>query len=115
MLITRVTADVLRVPLPRPRTLPKVDDPDPGNPPTDSLAVLLVRLDTNDGATGLGFAYATSGRALVAIVEDELAPRLLGADPWLHERLYAKLRHDRPLTPGLAAVDIAVWALKGTA
>jgi L-alanine-DL-glutamate epimerase-like enolase superfamily enzyme len=119
MLITRVAADLLRVPLPRPRSLPRADDADPGNPPSDHVTVLLVRFDTDAGATGLGFAYTAAGRALVAIIQDELTPRLIGADPQLHERLHAKLRRDLPASGlvniALAAVDLAVWDLKGKA
>jgi L-alanine-DL-glutamate epimerase-like enolase superfamily enzyme len=48
-----------------------------------------------------------------------LKPRLIGADPQLHERLHAKLRRDLPtgglVNIALAAVDLAVWDLKGKA
>ena len=118
MLITRVTADLLRVPLTRPRALPRTDDPDPGTPPTDHLTVLLLRLDTDAGATGVGFAYApAAGRALVAVIEDELTSRLVGADPQRHERLHARLRRELPTfaNAALAAVDLAVWDLKAKA
>jgi len=120
MLITQVSVDLLRVPLPRPRALPRADDPDPGTPPADTVGVLLVRLATDTGPVGVGFAYApAAGRALVALVEDELAPRLVGADPLLTERLHARLRRDLPAgglaNIVLAAVDLAAWDLKGKA
>jgi L-alanine-DL-glutamate epimerase-like enolase superfamily enzyme len=118
MLITRVTAELLRVPLPRLRGLPRTDDADPGSPPTDALPILIVRLDSDAGATGLGFAYApAAGRALIAVIEDELTPRLIGADPQRHERLHARLRRELPTlaNAALAAVDLAVWDLKGKA
>lgn len=120
MLTTRLSADLLRVPLPRLRGLPRADDPDPGTPPADHLPVLLVRLHTDAGPAGLGFAYVpAAGRALVALVEDELAPRLVGADPQLSERLHARLRRELPAgglaNVALAAVDLAVWDLKAKA
>src|SRR5438067_13141355 len=88
MHITRVTADLLHLTLPRPRALPRADDPDAGTPTADAIPVLLVQLDTDAGPRGLGFAYAwTGGRALQATVADDLAPLLVGADPRQHERL----------------------------
>jgi L-alanine-DL-glutamate epimerase-like enolase superfamily enzyme len=121
MPITCLTADLLRVPLPRPRALPNAADADAGTPPADALSLLLVHLDTDAGERGLGFAYAPAGgRALLALLEDELAPRLAGADPRLHERIYDSLRRALPACGGLAAaalaaVDLAVWDLKGKA
>jgi L-alanine-DL-glutamate epimerase-like enolase superfamily enzyme len=116
MLITRVAADLLRLPLPRPRALPRTDDPDAGSPTADSVTVLLVRLDSDVGLSGLGFAPIVGrGRALVASIEDDLTPRLIGSDPQAHERLYAKLRQDRPPAEALAPVDLAIWDLKAKA
>src|SRR5438105_13018290 len=97
MHITHVSTTLLRVPLPRPRALPRADDPAPGSPPADALPVLLVQLATDAGATGLGFAYAPAGgRALLALIADDLAPLLAGADPQRHERLHARLRRELP-------------------
>jgi L-alanine-DL-glutamate epimerase-like enolase superfamily enzyme len=118
MHITHVAPNLLRVPLSRPRALPRTDDADPGTPPSDAIVVLLVRLDTDESLTGFGFAYANAaGRGLVAVVEDDLAPRLIGADPQRHERLHARLRRDLPTfaNAALAAVDLAVWDLKAKA
>jgi L-alanine-DL-glutamate epimerase-like enolase superfamily enzyme len=112
MPITRVTTDLLHVPLPRPRALPRADDPDAGSPAADTLPVLLVHLDTDTGLRGLGFAYArTGGRALQAAVADDLAPLLVGGDPRQHERLARLLPRDVSAA-ARAAVDLAVWDLK---
>src|SRR5947209_1279236 len=120
MLISRVTIDLLRVPVPLPRTLPRAEDS--GSLPPDAISVLLARLDTDDGPEGLGFAYdlTTSGRKSRldrATIEDVIAPRLIGADPRLHRRLNAELRHDLPaaMHTVAAAVDIAVWDLAAKA
>ncbi|HEY1380886.1 MAG TPA: mandelate racemase/muconate lactonizing enzyme family protein [Gemmataceae bacterium] len=116
MLITRVSADLLRVPLPRPRALPRADDPEPGTPPANHLAVLIVRLDTDTGPSGLGFAYAHAApRALVALVADELTPRLVGADPQSHEGLWPDRLAGGLANAALAAADLAVWDLKAKA
>jgi L-alanine-DL-glutamate epimerase-like enolase superfamily enzyme len=111
MLITSVTAELFRIPPPRPRSLPRLGDP----PPADDAVVLIVRLDTDVGLCGLGIAYTNAGRSMIAHIEDDLSPRLIGADPNQHERLHANVRRDVPGTPALAAVDIAVWDLKAKA
>jgi L-alanine-DL-glutamate epimerase-like enolase superfamily enzyme len=119
MHITRVNADLLQLPLPRPRCLPRAEQS--GSSP-EYVTVLLVVLDTDEGLTGLGFAYDCEavrfhGRILRTVVEDALAPQLIGADPRSYERLYTQLR--RNVTPGgnaaLAAVDIGVWDLAAKA
>jgi L-alanine-DL-glutamate epimerase-like enolase superfamily enzyme len=114
MTITRVGAELLRVPLPRPRSLPRADQPAAGTP-ADAVTVLLVQIGTDSGPTGLGFACVPgTGRAAVAAVEDDLSPRLIGADPRLHQRLYASL--PTGVSPvARAAVDLAIWDLAAKA
>jgi L-alanine-DL-glutamate epimerase-like enolase superfamily enzyme len=90
----------------------------------ERVAVLLVRLDTDAGLRGLGFAYTLqgSGRALLATAVDDIAPLLTGEDPLDHERLAAKVQW-RLQTVGrrglvaqaYAAFDLALWDLKGKA
>jgi len=60
------------------------------------------------------------GRCALGIVEDHLQPMLLGADPvetgLIQERLFhaaIKLGPDGALAAALAALDIALWDLKG--
>jgi D-galactarolactone cycloisomerase len=82
----------------------------------------LVKLTTADGTVGWGEGHAPLGpRATCAVVEDVLAPLLLGQDAlaierhW--ERMYGSMRlrgHSRGFQlEAMAAVDIALWDLAG--
>src|SRR5689334_15043194 len=121
MRITRLTPHLLRVPLGS-RSLPLAGH-DPCVTRPEALAVLVVRAETGDGLTGLGFSYATGGgRALLALATDEIAPLLAGEDPLNHERVGAKVRYalrEQAAGPmfaaAYAAVDLALWDLKGKA
>src|SRR5919204_5753201 len=121
MRITRVTPHLLRVPLGG-RSLPLAGH-DPCVTRPEALAVLVVRAETDDGPTGLGFSYsAVGGRALLALAGDDIAPLLAGEDPLNHERIAAKVRHalrEQAAGPlfaaAYAAVDLALWDLKGRA
>src|ERR671936_598366 len=62
MRITRVTPHLLRAPLGS-RSLPLAGH-DPCVTRPEALAVLVVRAETDDGPTGLGFSYS-AGRARV--------------------------------------------------
>ena len=118
MRITHFDSQLLNVPLSRPRA--SASEEQAGR--LNHIVVLLVRLDTDTGLSGLGFAYAlqSSGRALHAIAADDLAPLVLGEDPLNHERLAAKVYvrlqtvGRRGLVPqAYSAVDLALWDLKG--
>jgi L-alanine-DL-glutamate epimerase-like enolase superfamily enzyme len=120
MRITRVEHQLLHVPLARPRASPM----EAAGGRLNHIVVLLAHLDTDAGLTGLGFAYAlqSSGRALLATAEDDLAPLLSGEDPLDHERLATKV-YWRMQTVGrrglvqqaYSAIDLALWDLKGKA
>lgn len=90
----------------------------------ERVAVLLVRLDTDAGLRGLGFAYTLqgSGRALLATAADDISPLLIGEDPLDHERLAAKavwrlqtIGRRGLVAQAYAAFDLALWDLKGKA
>lgn len=120
MRITRVLSELLHVPLSRPRASPT--EASAGR--LNHIIVLLVHVHTDAGLTGLGFAYALqgSGRAMLALAEDDLAPLVVGEDPLDHERLAAKV-YWRLQTIGrrglvqqvYSAIDVALWDLKGKA
>ncbi len=81
----------------------------------------FVRVHTDDGLFGIGEASPMQGGlASLGIVARDLAPALLGQDPLDHavlqDRLlhrFAKLGPEGALTGALAAIDIALWDLKG--
>ena len=83
---------------------------------------VLVKITTTDGTVGWGETYGiVAPQAVVAIIEDVLAPRLFGREPddvaALWDELYALMRvrghWSGFFTDALAGVDIALWDLKG--
>src|SRR5580704_17701295 len=93
----------------------------PNDKPSQRSA--FVRVHTNDGVSGLGEASPMQGGlASLGIIKHNLAPRLIGADPLDHAVLLDTLLHDLvklgpegALTGALAALDIALWDIKGKA
>lgn len=91
----------------------------PGEAPAQRSA--WVRVHGEDGLSGLGEASPMQGGlASLGIIARDLKPALIGADPldqavW-QDRLchhFAKLGPEGALTGALAALDIALWDLKG--
>ena len=91
------------------------------DPPTQRSA--FVRIRTDDGLTGIGEASPMQGGlASLGIVSRDIAPRLLGQDPLDHAVLLDRAMHtliklgpEGALSGALAALDIAMWDLKGKA
>lgn len=91
--------------------------------PKDTLAQhsAWIRIHCDDGQFGIGEASPMQGGlASLGIIRDNLAPELIGADPLDHAVLHDKLLHkfvklgpEGALSGALAAVDIALWDLKG--
>ena len=82
----------------------------------------LVKITAEDGTVGWGEGHAPLGpRATVAVVEDVLAPLLIGEDPlaieMLWERMYGSMRLRGHVAgyqlEAIAGVDIALWDLAG--
>ena len=76
------------------------------------------KVTAEDGTWGLGMT--SHGRSVAAVIEDHLAPNLVGEECLATERLYDMMfRMTKPFgSAGLAsyavsAVDIALWDLKG--
>jgi L-alanine-DL-glutamate epimerase-like enolase superfamily enzyme len=90
----------------------------PNDRPTQRSA--FVRIHTNEGIDGIGEASPMQGgRASLGIVIHDLAPRLIDEDPFDHAVLLDRFSHEvaklgeGALTGALAALDIAIWDLKG--
>jgi L-alanine-DL-glutamate epimerase-like enolase superfamily enzyme len=81
----------------------------------------FVRVHTDDGLAGIGEASPMQGGiASLGIVAHDIAPMLIGQDPLDHAVLLdtalhrsVKLGPEGALTGALAALDIALWDLKG--
>jgi L-alanine-DL-glutamate epimerase-like enolase superfamily enzyme len=93
----------------------------PNDSPTQRSA--FARVHTDDGLSGIGEASPMQGGlASLGIVAHDLAPALIGQDPLDHAVLQDRLLHrfvklgpEGALTGALAAIDIALWDLKGKA
>jgi L-alanine-DL-glutamate epimerase-like enolase superfamily enzyme len=91
----------------------------PADKPEQRSAWVTIQCD--DGLIGIGEASPMQGGlASLGIVARNLAPRLIGADPLDHAVLldsvlheFVKLGPEGALTGALAALDIALWDLKG--
>jgi L-alanine-DL-glutamate epimerase-like enolase superfamily enzyme len=81
----------------------------------------FVRVHTDTGLTGLGEASPMQGgRASLGMIVHDIAPMLVGRDPLDHAVLLDQAMHtllklgpEGALTGALAALDIALWDLKG--
>jgi L-alanine-DL-glutamate epimerase-like enolase superfamily enzyme len=113
MKITRVSATPLDIPASV--QLAGVDK-------TTSLSVCLVEIETDSGLIGHGFTAITEEEVIAAVVREIAAPALIGEDPLATERIWDKLYW--LLSPRgqtgyashtIAALDIALWDLKGKA
>ncbi|MBI4637477.1 MAG: mandelate racemase/muconate lactonizing enzyme family protein [Candidatus Rokubacteria bacterium] len=112
MKITRVRPHLLSLPLPRPVKTAVHD--------IRTVDTVLVEMETDGGATGVGFCFAFGrhrARALHALVED-LIPLYQGADPRaaraLHESAWRAINfvgHAGVAVMALSAVDTACWDL----
>jgi len=84
--------------------------------------VCVVEIDTDEGITGHGLSAIGPALPIKAAVLSEATPELIGADPLRHEEIWDKLYW--LLVPrgqsgvgmhAIAAIDIAVWDIKGKA
>lgn len=89
------------------------------------LGIALVEVRTDEGLLGYGECLARySPRIWVAIVDDLLAPLVVGEDPFDTERLWTRMFRDLRsfsghsrgmLVEAIAGVDTALWDIKGKA
>ena len=113
MKIARVTATPLHVPLHI--SLPGIER-------KSSLEACFVEVETDAGIVGHGLAAITRETVIAEIVNGVIAPAIKDDDPMANEAICEKLYWT--LTPrgqtgfgaqALAAVDIALWDIKGKA
>jgi galactonate dehydratase len=85
-----------------------------------TISIILVEVRTDEGLVGFGEGLARyAPRAYQVLIEELLAPRLLGEDPFDAGRLWHKMfraftgRAGGVLIEAIAAVDIALWDLMG--
>lgn len=117
MIIDRIEPIALRVPIPRDAYTER-----PAGA-LDAMHLVLCRVTTRSGVTGHGEALCympEPQRALVALIEDFLAPALRGQNVSERVALNATFRRKTAafgraglLVNALAAVDIALWDIAG--
>ena len=80
----------------------------------------LVRLTTDNDITGLGQSACWGYPKAVASLLSELAPLVIGADPFRIEHIWHLLYRYRPfrsnlISAAVSAIDLALWDIKGKA
>jgi L-rhamnonate dehydratase len=113
MKIARVSATALNVPL---------EIRLPGITRDASLECCFVDVETDTGVVGHGLGAITRETVIAGIVNDVIAPAIIGDDPLAHEMIWEKLYWavmPRGQTgfgaQALSAVDVALWDIKGKA
>ena len=113
MQIARVSATPLNVP---------IDFAVGGVSRKTRLSACHVEIETADGIVGYGLTAITEEEAIGAIVREIAGPALVGLDPMRHEAIWDRLYWllcPRGQTGygmhALAALDVALWDLKGKA
>ena len=87
----------------------------------DSQETPIVRLTDSDGWQGVGYSYTIGqgGPAIMSLLKETLAPRLIGQNAQYIERIWRSLLFSTHATSvgaitslALAAIDTALWDLK---
>ena len=87
----------------------------------ETIGFTIVRLTTDQGLEGFGITYhEVGGEAAKALIERNMAPRLMGRDPFETEVIWSEMAgymrgigRKGLMFCALSAVDIALWDLKG--
>lgn len=93
------------------------------DPALDYFNPILLRINTDEGISGIGeagLAYGSGSNAAIGILKD-LAPRLIGADPLRIEAIWEEyyrgtfwgMSGGPVFYAGMSAIDIALWDIKG--
>ena len=84
--------------------------------------LVICRIDNDNGQQGLGYitVHENQGLAIASIIKNSFVPLLLDKDPRLIELLWKNMWKDThyagrgaPTSFAIAAVDVALWDLKG--
>ncbi|MPZ00861.1 MAG: mandelate racemase/muconate lactonizing enzyme family protein [Actinophytocola sp.] len=110
--ITELAVTTRRVPLPR-----------PWGPDVRQVHLIVLRLRDSDGGEGIGFSWTpqVGATAITALLETDVRDAVLGwpTDPGVvWDRLWRRLHEAGGggiMTMAMAAVDIALWDLRGRA
>ncbi|WP_413741737.1 mandelate racemase/muconate lactonizing enzyme family protein [Sodalis sp. RH15] len=102
------------------RTPPSVAWEDATNK-VQGIEFIIVEIQTDKNIEGTGFTYTVDigGTAIASLIENYLAPLVIGMDPLDNEKIWHTLqRQSRRLGIGvnlmaIAAIDIAIWDIKG--
>jgi len=112
MKITNVRATALSMPV-------AIDVPGAGRH-RETLGACVVEVETDQGIVGHGLTSITQEKVIAAIVNDVVAPALIGTDPLAHEARWEQmywLMSSRGQTGyahhAIAAIDVALWDIKG--
>lgn len=115
MKITHCTSALYRLPLRRELT-------DSRHGVLTQFEVVMVRLATDEGLEGVGYTYTIGlgGSAIKALIDDALAPLLIGRAPTeteaLWEAMWWKLHYvgrGGPVSFAVSALDLGLWDLLG--
>lgn len=87
----------------------------------ERIGFTLVRVRTHEGVIGWGVTYhEVGGEAVRTLIEHDMAPRLVGRDPFDTEVLWAEffgylrgVGRKGLMFAALSAIDIALWDIKG--
>ena len=115
MKIEKVETELYHVPLSRP-----MEDAIRGVQKNFSL--IVVKITTDEGATGMGYTYCVGqvgGTAIATLIRDNLAPLVIGEDARQIEKIWKKLwwalhyvGRSGIAVFGISAIDTALWDLK---
>ncbi len=84
--------------------------------------MVAVRITDSDGCSGVGYTVMHEGQggSIATMIDQPLRPFIIGEDPdrieWLWHRMYRGHHYagrGAPLSFALAAVDVALWDMKG--
>lgn len=115
MKIESVTSNLYYIPLPEVLT-------DSTHGIMEHFALITVQIRDSEGTEGLGYTYTvgkTGGAATLAMLENDIAHRLIGDDPDQIETIFEKLWWSLHYVGrggiasfAMSAVDVALWDLK---